>query len=74
MIEPRLYDVVELLYPVEKASLPAGAQGTLVHQHTEDVFEVEGVGFRPVPLSTPGTAGSIFTIVRGVASQGSEKI
>jgi hypothetical protein len=43
MIEPRLYDVVELLYPLEKASLPAGAQGTLVHQHTKDVFEVEFV-------------------------------
>lgn len=44
MIKPTLYDVVETLYPIEVANLPAGTQGTLVHQYTEDdVFEVEFV-------------------------------
>ena len=43
MIKPMLYDVVEILYPIEEVNLPAGTQGTLVHQHTEDVFEVEFV-------------------------------
>ena len=41
MIKPKLFDVIEILYPIEKGDLPAGAQGTLVHQYAEDNFEVE---------------------------------
>jgi hypothetical protein len=43
MIEPKLYDVIEILYPLSAENLPAGAQGTLVHQHEANVFEVEFV-------------------------------
>jgi hypothetical protein len=43
MIEPTLYDVVEILYALPGESLPAGSQGTLVHQHEANVFEVEFV-------------------------------
>lgn len=43
MIEPKLYDVVEILYPIEEFNLPAGIQGTLVHLNAENVFEVEFV-------------------------------
>lgn len=41
MIKPMLYDVVELLADLPEYRLYAGAQGTLVNQHTDNIFEVE---------------------------------
>jgi hypothetical protein len=41
MIKPEIYDVVELHSPVPENELLAGMQGTLVHQHDDNVFEVE---------------------------------
>lgn len=41
MIEPMLYDVIETLYHLETGNLPPGSRGTIVHQLTDDVFEVE---------------------------------
>lgn len=43
MITPDLYDAIETIYSLPEYNLPAGAQGTLVHQHTTDTFEVEFV-------------------------------
>ena len=43
MITPALFDVVEILYPLPEENLPAGSQGTLVHQLAEDIFQVEFV-------------------------------
>ena len=41
MIKPEIYDVIELHSPIPENELVAGMQGTLVHQHDDDVFEVE---------------------------------
>jgi hypothetical protein len=41
MIEPKLFDTVELLVDLPEDDLRAGARGAIVHQHTDDVFEVE---------------------------------
>ncbi len=41
MTKPELYDVVELLYPMEGENLPAGAEGTIVLEFNEHAFEVE---------------------------------
>lgn len=41
MIEPKLFDTVELLADLPEDDLRAGARGAIVHQHTDDVFEVE---------------------------------
>ena len=46
MIRPALLDVVELLVAIPGENLPLGAQGTLVHQHNHDEFEVEFVDER----------------------------
>ncbi|MCA9941038.1 MAG: DUF4926 domain-containing protein [Anaerolineales bacterium] len=43
MIKPAQYDVVEMLQPVLGANLPAGSQGTIVHQYDEEEFEIEFV-------------------------------
>lgn len=41
MIEAQPFDVVELLYPIPAEDLPAGIQGTLVHQYDSNTFETE---------------------------------
>ncbi|MFC1976389.1 DUF4926 domain-containing protein [Chloroflexota bacterium] len=41
MIKPVLFDVVEILLSIPEENIFIGAQGTLVHQHEDDVFEVE---------------------------------
>jgi len=41
MIKPMLYDVVELVRPLPEENLPAGSQGTIVHQHNDHAFLVE---------------------------------
>ncbi len=41
MTKPELYDTVELLVDLPEYRLNAGARGALVHQHAQDVFEVE---------------------------------
>jgi hypothetical protein len=41
MIYPEIYDVIELLVDLPEHNLRAGTRGTLLHQHTEDVYEVE---------------------------------
>jgi len=43
VIKPALFDVVEILYPLPEENLPAGSQGTLVHELAGDVFQVEFV-------------------------------
>jgi hypothetical protein len=43
VIKPALYDVVEILYPLAEDNLPAGSQGTLVHELAGDIFQVEFV-------------------------------
>ncbi len=40
-VKPMPYDVIETLHPLENESVPTGSQGTIVHQHTNDIFEVE---------------------------------
>lgn len=37
------YDVVETLHPLVNGTLPTGSQGTIIHQHENNVFEVEFV-------------------------------
>ena len=41
MIEPQLFDTIELLIDLPTHNLSAGAQGAIVHQHTPTVYEVE---------------------------------
>jgi hypothetical protein len=41
MIKPMLYDVVEPVHPLPEENLPAGSQGTIVHQHNDHAFLVE---------------------------------
>jgi hypothetical protein len=41
MTQPALYDTVELLVDLPACQLRAGARGTLVLQHTADIYEVE---------------------------------
>jgi hypothetical protein len=41
MIEPQLYDTIELLIDLPKHSLPVGARGAIVHIHTDDLYEIE---------------------------------
>lgn len=41
MIKPLLFDVVELIQPLPEENLPAGSQGTIVHQHNDNAFLVE---------------------------------
>lgn len=36
-------DVIELVVDIPNENLRAGMQGTIVHQHTDDAFEVEFV-------------------------------
>lgn len=43
MIEPELFDTVELLVDAPEQNLRAGARGAVVHVHADDVFEVEFV-------------------------------
>jgi hypothetical protein len=38
---PDLFDVVELTVDIPERGLPAGMQGTIVHCHPGDVYEVE---------------------------------
>jgi hypothetical protein len=38
---PDLFDVVELTMDIPERGLPAGMQGTIVHCHPGDVYEVE---------------------------------
>jgi hypothetical protein len=41
MIKPMLFDVIELIQPFPEENLPAGSQGTIVHQHNDHAFLVE---------------------------------
>lgn len=41
MIEPQLFDTVELLIDLPEQNVRAGARGAIVHAHTDDMFEVE---------------------------------
>ena len=63
MIKPKLYDVVELLYQLEEANLPAGTQGTIVHQHAEDVFEVEFINDSGETIALCPLARNQFIVV-----------
>lgn len=41
MIQPALHDVIERLFPDAEVGLPAGAQGTVIHEYDDGAFEVE---------------------------------
>ncbi len=41
MVEPALFDTVELLVDLPDQNLRAGSRGAIVHQHTDEVYEVE---------------------------------
>ena len=41
MIEPKLFDTVELVVDLPEQNLRVGDRGAIVHQYTDDVFEVE---------------------------------
>jgi hypothetical protein len=43
MIEPELFDTVELLVDLPEPNLRAGKRGAIVHVHSDDMFEVEFV-------------------------------
>ncbi|MBU0512423.1 MAG: DUF4926 domain-containing protein [Chloroflexi bacterium] len=41
MSDPELFDVIELLTDVPEQNLRAGTQGTIVHQYSDEIFEIE---------------------------------
>ncbi len=41
MVKPKLFDVIELLTDIPEQNLRAGVQGTIVHQHSDKIFEIE---------------------------------
>jgi hypothetical protein len=41
MIKPELFDTVELLVDLPEQNLRAGTQGAIVHQYTDEAYEVE---------------------------------
>ena len=43
MMEPALFDIVELLIDLPEHGLRAGARGTIVHQYVDEAYEVEFV-------------------------------
>ncbi len=63
MITPDLYDVIEIVYPLPEYHLPAGAQGTLVHQHSADTFEVEFVDENGETLALCSLSSQQFIVV-----------
>lgn len=44
MLKPQLYDTIELITDLPEQTLRAGHRGAIVHQHTDELFEVEFVG------------------------------
>ena len=43
MTKPELFDTAELLVDLPECNLRAGALGAIVHQHSDDMYEVEFV-------------------------------
>lgn len=41
MIKPQLYDTIELLIDLPDHNLHVGDRGAVVHQHPDEVFEIE---------------------------------
>jgi hypothetical protein len=57
MIKPALLDVIELVQSLPEENLPAGSQGTIVHQHNDDAFEVEFI-------NDQGETTALITLLR----------
>jgi hypothetical protein len=69
MIKAELNDVVEILVDIPEQNLRAGAQGTIVHQHDVDVYEVEFTGENGETIALCSIPQRLFIIV-WQASQG----
>jgi hypothetical protein len=41
MIQPQLYDTIELLIDLPEHGLPVGSRGAVVHVHTDSLYEIE---------------------------------
>ena len=63
-VKPMPYDVIETLYPLVGGIMPTGSQGTIIHQHTDDVFEVEFIDESGQTIALETISREQFIIVR----------
>lgn len=63
MIQPQLYDTVELLIDMPEHSLRAGAKGAIVHSHTDNLYEVEFATDKGETIALLALPDSAFIIV-----------
>lgn len=69
MIEPKLFDVIEILYPIENEELSAGAQGTIVDQLGSQAFIVEFINEHGETLSLPTVTRDQLVVVWQAATE-----
>jgi hypothetical protein len=63
MIEPALYDIVELRVDLPQAKLNAGQRGTIVEQHQKNIYEVEFSGAGGKTLACLAISSDQFIVV-----------
>ena len=62
-------DVIELVVDIPAQNLRAGMQGTVVHQHTSDAFEVEFVDEDGKTFALVALDKSQFVVIWSVATK-----
>lgn len=69
MIEPHLFDIVELLIDIPAKNLFVGMQGTIVEQYEPEIFEIEFSDEKGQTLSLCTLKSSQFFVVWQSATQ-----
>ncbi|MFO7538655.1 MAG: DUF4926 domain-containing protein [Chloroflexota bacterium] len=69
MIEPKLFDVVEILYTMEDEGLSSGAQGTIVEKLSSQAFMVEFINEHGETLALPTVTRDQFIVVWQAATE-----